>query len=115
MRLPLAVEKAKPASRRSASTCRQQGGHGEPQENYIGDVVQEDLRAASSGKQAQATGDYSRIAECGTVAICVPAPPTPADADTSYGRPRADSPLPPPREGVMVNAQVTTYPGTTRS
>ena len=83
-------------------------------ENYIGDVVQEDLAALVEAGTLEATCDFSRIAECGFVAICVP---TPLDAhqmpDTSYMEAAAREIAPYLREGVMVVLESTTYPGTT--
>ena len=43
-------------------------------ENYIGDVVPEELTNLVSEGKLSATADFSRIAECDVVAICVPTP-----------------------------------------
>ena len=113
--LPLAVEKAKAGFRTVGFDVQADKvdmvNRGE---NYIGDVVQEDLAALVEAGTLEATCDFSRIAECGFVAICVP---TPLDAhqmpDTSYMEASAREIAPYLREGVMVVLESTTYPGTT--
>lgn len=113
--LPLAVEKAKAGFRTIGFDVQadkvEMVNRGE---NYIGDVVQEDLAALVGAGTLEATCDFSRIAECGFVAICVP---TPLDAhqmpDTSYMEASARGIAPYLREGAMVVLESTTYPGTT--
>ena len=113
--LPLAVEKAKAGFRTVGFDVQADKvdmvNRGE---NYIGDVVQEDLAALVGAGRLEATGDFSRIAECGFVAICVP---TPLDAhqmpDTSYMEASAREIAPYLKEGAMVVLESTTYPGTT--
>lgn len=113
--LPLAVEKAKAGFRTIGFDVQadkvEMVNRGE---NYIGDVVQEDLAALVAAGALEATCDFSRIAECGFVAICVP---TPLDAhqmpDTSYMEASARGIAPYLREGAMVVLESTTYPGTT--
>lgn len=113
--LPLAVEKAKAGFRTIGFDVQadkvEMVNRGE---NYIGDVVQEDLAALVGAGTLEATCDFSRIAECGFVAICVP---TPLDAhqmpDTSYMEASARGIAPHLREGAMVVLESTTYPGTT--
>ena len=113
--LPLAVEKAKAGYRtigfdiQQAKVDKVNAG-----ENYIGDVVQEDLSALVSEGRLEATIDFSRIAECDFVAICVP---TPLDVhqqpDTSYMEGSAKEIAPYLKKGAMVVLESTTYPGTT--
>lgn len=113
--LPLAVEKAKAGYRtigfdvQQAKVDKVNAG-----ENYIGDVVQEDLSALVSEGRLEATTDFSRIAECDFVAICVP---TPLDVhqqpDTSYMEGSAREIAPYLKKGAMVVLESTTYPGTT--
>ena len=84
--LPLAVEKAKAGFRTLGFDVQQEKVDSVNRgENYIGDVVQEDLESLVSSGMLEATTDFSRIADCDFVAICVP---TPLDAhqqpDTSY-------------------------------
>ena len=113
--LPLAVEKAKAGFKTIGFDVQADKvdmvNRGE---NYIGDVVQEDLAALVEAGTLEATCDFSRVAECGFVAICVP---TPLDAhqmpDTSYMEASAREIAPYIREGCMVVLESTTYPGTT--
>lgn len=113
--LPLAVEKAKAGFKtigfdvQQAKVDKVNAG-----ENYIGDVVQEDLAELVFAGMLEATTDFSRIAECDFVAICVP---TPLDVhqqpDTSYMEKSAREIAPYLKRGVMVVLESTTYPGTT--
>ena len=113
--LPLAVEKAKAGFKtigfdvQQAKVDKVNAG-----ENYIGDVVQEDLAALVSDGMLEATTDFSRVSECDFVAICVP---TPLDIhqqpDTSYMENSAKEIAPYLKKGVMVVLESTTYPGTT--
>lgn len=113
--LPLAVEKAKAGYRtigfdvQQAKVDKVNAG-----ENYIGDVVQEDLSSLVSEGRLEATTDFSRVAECDFVAICVP---TPLDVhqqpDTSYMESSAKEIAPYLKKGAMVVLESTTYPGTT--
>ncbi len=113
--LPLAVEKAKAGFKTIGFDVAQDkvdlvnAGH-----NYIGDVVQEDLEKLVKDGMLEATTDFSRIAECVFVAICVP---TPLDAhqqpDTSYMEASAREIAPYLKKGCMVVLESTTYPGTT--
>ena len=71
--LPLAVEKAKAGFKTIGFDVQQEkvdivnDGH-----NYIGDVVNEDLAALVNDGMIDATTDWSRIADCDFIAICVP-------------------------------------------
>ena len=113
--LPLAVEKAKAGFRtigfdvQQAKVDKVNAG-----ENYIGDVVQEDLAELVTEGRLEATTDFSRVSECDFVAICVP---TPLDIhqqpDTSYMENSAREIAPYLKKGVMVVLESTTYPGTT--
>lgn len=71
--LPLAVEKAKAGFRTIGIDVQAEKvdmvNRGE---NYIGDVVNEDLAQLVSDGTIEATTDFSRISECDFVAICVP-------------------------------------------
>ena len=113
--LPLAVEKAKAGFKTIGFDVQvDKVGMVNRGENYIGDVVQEDLAALVGAGRLEATGDFSRRAECGFVAICVP---TPLDAhqmpDTSYMEASAREIAPYIKKGTMVVLESTTYPGTT--
>ena len=115
MGLPLAVEKAKAGYKtigfdvQQAKVDKVNAG-----DNYIGDVVQEDLAELVSDGRLEATTDFSRVSECDFVAICVP---TPLDIhqqpDTSYMENSAKEIAPHLKPGLMVVLESTTYPGTT--
>ena len=113
--LPLAVEKAKAGFRTLGFDVQQEKVDSVNRgENYIGDVVQEDLESLVSSGMLEATTYFSRIADCDFVAICVP---TPLDAhqqpDTSYMEASAREIAPYIKKGTMVVLESTTYPGTT--
>lgn len=113
--LPLAVEKAKAGFKTIGFDVQQtKVDKVNAGENYIGDVVQEDLAALVSEGRLEATTDFSRVSECDFVAICVP---TPLDIhqqpDTSYMEYSAKEIAPYLKRGVMVVLESTTYPGTT--
>ena len=113
--LPLAVEKAKAGFKtigfdvQSSKVDMVNAG-----QNYIGDVVDEDLSKLVKEGQLSASADFSRIREVDFVAICVP---TPLDAhqepDTSYVESSAKSVAQYLHKGMMVVLESTTYPGTT--
>lgn len=113
--LPLAVEKAKAGFETIGFDVQQtKVDKVNAGENYIGDVVQEDLAALVHDGMLEATTDFSRVSECDFVAICVP---TPLDIhqqpDTSYMENSAKEIAPYLKKGVMVVLESTTYPGTT--
>lgn len=113
--LPLAVEKAKAGFRTIGFDVQQvKVDKVNAGENYIGDVVQEDLASLVSEGRLEATTDFSRVSECDFVAICVP---TPLDIhqqpDTSYMENSAKEIAPYLKKGMMVVLESTTYPGTT--
>lgn len=113
--LPLAVEKAKAGFKTIGfDVIEEKIAMVNRGENYIGDVVQEDLAELVSEGRLEATGDYSRVSECDFIAICVP---TPLDAhqqpDTSYMEASAREIAPYLKKGCMVVLESTTYPGTT--
>jgi UDP-N-acetyl-D-glucosamine dehydrogenase len=113
--LPLAVEKAK-------AGYKVIGFDIQPQRvelvnsgtNYIGDVVDEDLKSLVQSGYLQATTDYSLIAEVDACAICVP---TPLDRyqqpNISYVESSTKSIAEHLHPGMLVVLESTTYPGTT--
>ncbi|GAA0400933.1 nucleotide sugar dehydrogenase [Paenibacillus motobuensis] len=113
--LPLAVEKAKAGYRVIGFDVQEQkvamvnSGF-----NYIGDVIDEDLRTMVDAGQLQATDDYSFLSKVDTVAICVP---TPLDIyqqpDTSYVENSTREIAKYLHPGMLVVLESTTYPGTT--
>ena len=73
--LPLAVEKAKAGYKVLGFDIQQSKvdmvNRGE---NYIGDIVAQELKELVVSGHLSATSDYDRIAECDVVTICVPTP-----------------------------------------
>jgi UDP-N-acetyl-D-glucosamine dehydrogenase len=113
--LPLAVEKAKAGFKTIGFDIQQKRvdmvNRGE---NYIGDVVQEDLSSLVKSGMFRATTDYSLIGECDFIAICVP---TPLDAyqqpNISYVKSSVQEIAKHLKKGSIVVLESTTYPGTT--
>lgn len=113
--LPLAVEKAKAGFKTIGFDVQEQKvdmvneGH-----NYIGDVVDSELKALVERGMLQATTDFSFVKEVDFVAICVP---TPLDRhqqpDISYVKSSAEAISQYLTKCTMVVLESTTYPGTT--
>lgn len=113
--LPLAVEKAKAGFRTIGFDVQEEKvrmvneGH-----NYIGDVVDEDLKQIVQNGMLSATTDFSFIKDVDFVAICVP---TPLDKhqqpDISYVKSSAESIAKYLTKETIVVLESTTYPGTT--
>ena len=82
--------------------------------NYIGDVVDDDLKDIVEKGMLSATKDFSFIKGVDFVAICVP---TPLDIyqqpDISYVKSSAEAIAKYMTKGIMVVLESTTYPGTT--
>jgi len=113
--LPLAVEKAKVGFavvgvERNADRVAQVNRG----ENYIGDVVPDDLAAVVRAGRLRATQDFSVVTDVDVVTICVP---TPLDKnkqpDTSYIEYVGQQSLPYIHAGQLIVLESTTYPGTT--
>jgi len=84
-------------------------------QSHIGDVDGERVRRLREEGRLEATLDFSRLAECDVVSICVPTPLSKTrDPDISHilaaGRAVAEA----LRPGQLVILESTTYPGTTR-
>lgn len=113
--LPLAVEKAKAGfivlgfDIQKEKVDMVNAGH-----NYIGDVVNEDLKAIVASGNLKATTDFARVASCDCVCIAVP---TPLDRhqqpDLSYVKASTESIVPYLHKDMLVVLESTTYPGTT--
>lgn len=113
--LPLAVEKAKAGFQTIGFDVQEQkvdwvnDGH-----NYIGDVVDDDLKTLVQQGMLRATNDFSFIRDVDFVAICVP---TPLDAyqqpDISYVKSSTEAIAGYLKKGSIVVLESTTYPGTT--
>ncbi len=113
--LPLAVEKAKAGFKTIGFDIQESkvkmvnAG-----ENYIGDVVNEDLKKIVKSGLLSATTDFSQVASADCVCICVP---TPLDKhqqpDISYVKASAESIVPYMHKEMLIVLESTTYPGTT--
>ncbi|NLO70092.1 MAG: nucleotide sugar dehydrogenase [Porphyromonadaceae bacterium] len=113
--LPLAVEKAKAGFKTIGFDVQDKkvemvnAGH-----NYIGDVVDDDLKEIVKKGLLSATNDFSFIKDVDFVAICVP---TPLDIyqqpDISYVKASSEAISKHMQKGAMVVLESTTYPGTT--
>ena len=113
--LPLAVEKAKAGFRvYGFDVQREKVDMVNRGQNYIGDVINEDLQELVKSGLLTATCDFSAAARCDCVCICVP---TPLDAhqqpDISYVRSSTESIVPYLHRDMLVVLESTTYPGTT--
>jgi UDP-N-acetyl-D-glucosamine dehydrogenase len=113
--LPLAVEKAKAGFRVIGIDRNPQRVEGVNRgENYIGDVVTEDLQAVVAEGRLRATEGFEVVADADVVAVCVP---TPLDKnkqpDTSYIEHVLERSTPHLRPGQLIVLESTTYPGTT--
>lgn len=113
--LPLAVEKAKAGFRTIGFDVQEEkvdlvnAGH-----NYIGDVVDSDLKKLVDEGRLTATTDFSFVGDVDFIAICVP---TPLDQhqqpDISYVKSSAEAISKYLTKETIVVLESTTYPGTT--
>lgn len=113
--LPLAVEKAKAGFKTTGFDVQDEKvklvneGH-----NYIGDVIDDDLKALVDNGMLSATTDFSFIKDVDFIAICVP---TPLDKhqqpDISYVKNSTIEISKYLTKDTMVVLESTTYPGTT--
>lgn len=113
--LPLAVEKAKAGFKTIGFDVQEQKvDMVNSGQNYIGDVVNEDLDDLAKKGLLCATTDFSKVASADCVCICVP---TPLDEhqqpDISYVRSSAESIVPYMHKDMLIVLESTTYPGTT--
>ena len=113
--LPLAVEKAKAGFHTIGFDVQEEKvrlvneGH-----NYIGDVVDSDLKQLVDSGMLRATTDFSFVRDVDFIAICVP---TPLDQhqqpDISYVKSSTEAIAQYLTRETMVVLESTTYPGTT--
>lgn len=113
--LPLAVDKAKHGFKTIGFDIqREKVAKVNAGENYIGDIVDADLRELVHCGMLRATSDFDFVKEVDFIAICVP---TPLDKhqqpDTSYILSSAESIARNLKRGSIVVLESTTYPGTT--
>lgn len=113
--LPLAVEKAKAGFKTIGFDVQQRkvdlvnAGH-----NYIGDVVDSDLKKLVEAGTLSATTDFSFVKNVDFVAICVPTPlDTHQQPDISYVCDSTKEVAKYLTRETMVVLESTTYPGTT--
>lgn len=113
--LPLAVEKAKAGFKTIGFDVQKQKVElVNSGTNYIGDVVDDDLKMLVEKGMLRATSDFSFVKDVDFIAICVP---TPLDShqqpDISYVKSSAEEIAKHMTKGTMVVLESTTYPGTT--
>ena len=113
--LPLAVEKAKDGFKTIGFDIQNEKVNLVNQGvNYIGDVVDDELKKIVEGGMLKATTDFSFVKDVDFIAICVP---TPLDAhqmpDISYVKSSTEEIAKYLTKGTMVVLESTTYPGTT--
>jgi len=113
--LPLAVEKAKAGFKvvgfdvQKSKVDMVNAG-----QNYIGDVVNEDLAAIVASGNLRATTDFASVASCDCVCIAVPTPlDKHQEPDISYVKSSTESIAPYLHKDMLVVLESTTYPGTT--
>jgi UDP-N-acetyl-D-glucosamine dehydrogenase len=82
--------------------------------NYIMDIDSSLVASVVAGQNLQPTTDFSRLAECDVIYICVPTPFTPnKDPDISYIIQSAEAVADSLRFGQLIILKSTTFPGTT--
>jgi UDP-N-acetyl-D-glucosamine dehydrogenase len=82
--------------------------------SYIGDVPSSDLAALRADRRIEATADFTQLADCNVVVICMPTPLNAArDPDMSYIEAATAEIAQRLRPGQLVILESTTYPGTT--
>ena len=113
--LPLAVEKAKAGFKTIGFDVQKtKVDMVNDGKNYIGDVVNEDLKKIVKSGLLSATTDFAQVASADCVCICVP---TPLDEhqqpDISYVKASAESIVPYMHKDMLIILESTTYPGTT--
>lgn len=113
--LPLAVEKAKAGFRTIGFDIQSQKVECvNAGQNYIGDVVDDDLSELVKCGRLSATVDFSIVKDADFIAICVP---TPLDShqqpDTTYVEQSARAISKYLTQNTIVVLESTTYPGTT--
>jgi UDP-N-acetyl-D-glucosamine dehydrogenase len=84
-------------------------------DSYIKHIGPERVGAAFARGRIAATTDFSRLAECDVILICVPTPlGKHREPDISYIQKTAEAIAATARPGQLVVLESTTYPGTTR-
>lgn len=114
--LPLAVEKARAGYKTIGFDMQEKKvrwvneGH-----NYIGDIIDSDLKEVVDKGLLRATTDFSFVNDVDTICICVP---TPLDVhqqpDLSYVKNSTENIAKYLHKGMLTILESTTYPGTTK-
>ncbi len=113
--LPLAVEKANAGYETIGFDVQEKKVKSVNEgKNYIGDVVDEELKNLVAEGKLKATTDFSFVKDVDTICICVP---TPLDLykqpDLSYVIASTESVAEYLHKGMLIILESTTYPGTT--
>ena len=113
--LPLALEKAKAGYKTIGFDIQEKKVHWVNKgHNYIGDIIDSDLKKVVDEGLLQATSDFSFVKDIDTICICVP---TPIDIyqqpDLSYVKNSTENIAKYLYPGMLVVLESTTYPGTT--
>lgn len=113
--LPLAVEKAQAGFQTIGIDVQEEKINMVNEgKNYIGDIVDDNLRQVVFEKMLRATNDFSFVSEMDFIAICVP---TPLDKyqqpDISYVTNSTKQVAKYMKKGTIIVLESTTYPGTT--
>ena len=113
--LPLSVEKAKAGFKVLGFDIQKEKAEKVNRgENYIGDIVPEELKELVSSGKLSATDDFNRLGECDVVAICVPTPLNRfKQPDLSYIENSTREISKRLHKDMLVVLESTTYPGTT--
>jgi len=113
--LPLVVEMARGCSRVIGfEVSPEKAAEVNAGRSYIPDVQSDVLAQLVEQGRIEATTDFSRVAECDAIAICVPTPLDKSkEPDVSYMVSASESIAPHLRPGTLVTLESTTYPGTT--
>ena len=114
--LPLALEMVKAGMDVIGfDTVAEKVGHLKEGRSYVDDIPDEAVKTAVQSKRFEATTDFSRLAECSDISICVPTPLRPSrDPDTTCIESAMDEVVKHIAPGTLVTLESTTYPGTTR-
>jgi UDP-N-acetyl-D-glucosamine dehydrogenase len=84
-------------------------------ESYLRHIAAERVAAAVEGGRLTTTTDFSGVAACRAVILCVPTPISATrEPDLSFVESSARTIAPSLRRGQVVSLESTTYPGTTR-
>lgn len=113
--LPLAVEKAKAGFKVVGfDVQKEKVDKVNKGINYIGDVVNEDLKKLVKDGYLHATSNFKEVASCDCVCIAVPTPlDKHQEPDISYVKSSTESIAPYVHKDMLIVLESTTYPGTT--